>query len=178
MPSSGAASRLRSRSQDRRLDLASSLKQRRWRSPPLLKPMYSTRTVSGARRNCCGVPVLPIVEQLADAAGEARTLSALGGHHPRHHGYRDRPAGPQPHRLDRRRLSETVEALRYLAKAHRDTPMAGRTHLQHALPITFGYKAAVWLSALQRHRERLSQLEPRDSCGRVFRRIRHLGLAR
>jgi 3-carboxy-cis,cis-muconate cycloisomerase len=39
--------------------------------------------------------------------------------------------------------------------------MAGRTHLQHALPITFGYKAAVWLSGLQRHRIRLAQIKPR-----------------
>lgn len=48
-----------------------------------------------------------------------------------------------------------------LARRHRTTPMAGRTHLQHALPITFGYKAAVWLSALDRHAERLMQLRPR-----------------
>jgi 3-carboxy-cis,cis-muconate cycloisomerase len=39
--------------------------------------------------------------------------------------------------------------------------MAGRTHLQHALPITFGYKAAVWLSALDRHADRLRELRPR-----------------
>jgi 3-carboxy-cis,cis-muconate cycloisomerase len=36
--------------------------------------------------------------------------------------------------------------------------MAGRSHLQHALPITFGFKCAVWLSALQRHRRRLDAL--------------------
>ena len=48
-----------------------------------------------------------------------------------------------------------------LARRYRDTPMAGRTHLQHALPITFGYKAAIWLSALDRHAERLTQLRPR-----------------
>ena len=39
--------------------------------------------------------------------------------------------------------------------------MAGRTHLQHALPVTFGYKAAVWLSALDRHADRLRELRPR-----------------
>ena len=32
-----------------------------------------------------------------------------------------------------------------LVEEHRETVMAGRTHGQHALPITFGYKAAVWL---------------------------------
>jgi 3-carboxy-cis,cis-muconate cycloisomerase len=39
--------------------------------------------------------------------------------------------------------------------------MAGRTHLQHALPITFGYKAAVWLAAFDRHAARLAELRPR-----------------
>lgn len=48
-----------------------------------------------------------------------------------------------------------------LSIKYRDTPMAGRTHLQHALPITFGYKTAVYLSAFDRHYERLQQLKPR-----------------
>jgi 3-carboxy-cis,cis-muconate cycloisomerase len=39
--------------------------------------------------------------------------------------------------------------------------MAGRTHLQHALPITFGLKCAVWLAPLISHVERLDQLRPR-----------------
>jgi 3-carboxy-cis,cis-muconate cycloisomerase len=39
--------------------------------------------------------------------------------------------------------------------------MAGRTHLQHALPISFGYKAATWLSGIDRHRTRLAELRPR-----------------
>ena len=53
------------------------------------------------------------------------------------------------------------DALAKLAADHRDTAMAGRTHLQHALPITLGYKAAVWLSAIDRHRARLMELKPR-----------------
>lgn len=52
-------------------------------------------------------------------------------------------------------------ALAGLAQRHRDTPMAGRTHLQHALPVTFGYKVAVWLSPLISMRERLDQMRPR-----------------
>ncbi len=52
-----------------------------------------------------------------------------------------------------------------LAQRYRDTPMAGRTHLQHALPITFGYKCAVWLSMFDRHAERLVELRPRVSLG-------------
>ena len=63
--------------------------------------------------------------------------------------------------LVERDLKIVSKALAKLARTHRDTPMPGRTHLQHALPITFGYKAAVWLSSIERHRERLDQLKPR-----------------
>ncbi len=43
--------------------------------------------------------------------------------------------------------------------------MAGRTHGQHALPVTFGYKAAVWLDELMRQRERLLESRPRVLVG-------------
>lgn len=55
-------------------------------------------------------------------------------------------------------MDAIAEALAHLAETHIDVPMAGRTHLQHALPITFGYKAATWLSAIDRHRARLREL--------------------
>ncbi|WP_442893428.1 3-carboxy-cis,cis-muconate cycloisomerase [Bradyrhizobium sp.] len=58
-------------------------------------------------------------------------------------------------------LADVMAALANLARLHRDTPMAGRTHLQQALPITFGHKAAIWLSSLQRLAERLAQAKPR-----------------
>ncbi|HZF75468.1 MAG TPA: lyase family protein, partial [Acetobacteraceae bacterium] len=58
-------------------------------------------------------------------------------------------------------LSRLIAAWAAQARAHRDTVMAGRTHLQHALPVTFGYKVAVWLDPLLRMRERLAQLRPR-----------------
>ena len=57
------------------------------------------------------------------------------------------------------------DGLARLAREYRDTPMAGRSHLQHALPITFGYKAAVWLAPVERHLERLEQLRPRVLMG-------------
>jgi 3-carboxy-cis,cis-muconate cycloisomerase len=60
-----------------------------------------------------------------------------------------------------RLLADVSSSLETLATKYKDTPMAGRTHLQHALPVTFGYKCAVWLSSLQRHQERLKQLRPR-----------------
>lgn len=58
-------------------------------------------------------------------------------------------------------LAGVMAELGKLARLHRDTPMAGRTHLQQALPITFGHKAAIWLSSLQRCAERLVQAKPR-----------------
>jgi 3-carboxy-cis,cis-muconate cycloisomerase len=60
-----------------------------------------------------------------------------------------------------RDLTAVAAALARLAEKHRDTPMAGRTHLQQALPITFGYKCAVWLSMFDRHLARLRELRPR-----------------
>jgi 3-carboxy-cis,cis-muconate cycloisomerase len=54
-----------------------------------------------------------------------------------------------------------IAALAGLADRHRASVMPGRTHLQHALPITFGLKAASWLQPLLGHRERLTQLRPR-----------------
>ena len=62
-------------------------------------------------------------------------------------------------------LAGIEAALAGLARKHRDTVMAGRTHMQHALPVTFGYKAAVWLSMVRRHRQRLAELKPRVLVG-------------
>jgi len=56
-------------------------------------------------------------------------------------------------------------ALADLAKRHRDTPMVARSNLQQAVPITFGFKMAELLSAIERHRERLAQLRPRVLMG-------------
>ena len=60
-----------------------------------------------------------------------------------------------------RDLVTLIEKLTTLARTHRDTVMAGRTHGQHALPITFGYKVAVWIDELRRHAERFAQCRPR-----------------
>ncbi len=56
-------------------------------------------------------------------------------------------------------------ALAALARKHRDTPVAGRSNLQQAIPVTFGYKMATILAAVERHRERLAQLQPRVLVG-------------
>ena len=62
-------------------------------------------------------------------------------------------------------LNAVADILATLAKTHRDTPMIGRSNLQQAVPMTFGYKAAVWLAGIDRHRERLGQLKARVLMG-------------
>src|SRR3954451_13653254 len=62
-------------------------------------------------------------------------------------------------------LAAISAALADLARRHRDTPMIGRSNLQQAVPVTFGYKMAGLLSAVERHRERLAQLRPRVLMG-------------
>ena len=59
-------------------------------------------------------------------------------------------------------LLDVRVALAGLAERHAATVTAGRTHLQHALPVTFGFRCAVWLSALDRHAERLAQARDRS----------------
>ncbi len=62
-------------------------------------------------------------------------------------------------------LAAISAALAKLARQHRDTPMIGRSNLQQAIPVTFGYKMAGLLSAVERHRERLAQLKERVLVG-------------
>ncbi|WP_445277393.1 3-carboxy-cis,cis-muconate cycloisomerase [Streptomyces sp. DSM 41033] len=52
-------------------------------------------------------------------------------------------------------LGRTADALERLAAAHRDTPMPGRTLTQHAVPTTFGLKAAGWRALVLDARDRL-----------------------
>jgi 3-carboxy-cis,cis-muconate cycloisomerase len=112
-----------------------------------------------------GYPILPIVHQLARQCGEAGRYV--------HWGATTQDIMDTATVLQIRAglalidadLAELRGILVGLAATYRDTPMAGRTHLQQALPITFGYKAAVWLSMFDRHAERLEQLRPRVLVG-------------
>jgi adenylosuccinate lyase len=69
--------------------------------------------------------------------------------------------------IARRDLAEIGRSLRELAQRHRGTVMLGRTHGQPGLPITFGFKAAVWAAEVSRHRERVEQAEPRLAVGQL-----------
>nr|WP_220132103.1 3-carboxy-cis,cis-muconate cycloisomerase [Pseudomonas sp. B11D7D] len=58
-------------------------------------------------------------------------------------------------------LATLADALAAQAERHIDTPLAGRTWLQQATPVTLGMKLAGVLGAVTRHRQRLSELKPR-----------------
>jgi 3-carboxy-cis,cis-muconate cycloisomerase len=108
-----------------------------------------------------GYPILPLVRQLAERAGDGGRWLHWGA---TTQDIMDTAAVLQIRdglALIEADLEKTRGHLAALARKHRDTPMAGRTHLQHALPVTFGYKAAVWLSAFDRHAARLAELKPR-----------------
>ena len=58
-------------------------------------------------------------------------------------------------------FNELIGILANLARTYRATPMVGRTHGQQALPMTFGFKVAMWLAECMRHAERLDACKPR-----------------
>ncbi|MEP0507913.1 MAG: lyase family protein, partial [Aurantimonas coralicida] len=115
-----------------------------------------------ARTQIVGYPILPLVEQLSDWAPDG-----LGQYC--HWGATTQDIMDTADVLQVRAGLDIVEeyleriaaALAKLAQEYADTPMAGRTHLQHALPVSFGFKAATWLSAIDRHRTRLAELRGR-----------------
>lgn len=76
------------------------------------------------------------------------------------------------------RMQEVEDELLRLAQEHAETVMIGRTLGQHALPITFGKKAAVWAAANRRNMDRLRQVDARLAEMGVLRGAvgTHLGL--
>lgn len=73
----------------------------------------------------------------------------------------------EAHAIYARDLAEIDIALRRLSAQHRDTIMAGRTHGQQGLPITFGFKVAGWNAEIHRHRQRLVEIEARMRLGQL-----------
>ncbi|MCH8063164.1 MAG: molybdopterin-dependent oxidoreductase, partial [Chloroflexi bacterium] len=67
------------------------------------------------------------------------------------------------HRIFLGLLAQLLTELAELAERTKDMALPGRTHGQHAVPATFGFKVAVWIDELCRHVERLRGCE-----GRVF----------
>ena len=72
-------------------------------------------------------------------------------------------------------LDGVAAACAELAERHRETPMAGRTLLQQALPVTFGLKAAVWLDSVVSARERLDSVSLAVQLGGAVGTLASLG---
>ncbi len=112
-----------------------------------------------------GYPIVGIVHQLAKQCGEAGRYIHWGA---TTQDIMDSALVLQirdAFDLIGRDLAALDATLSALSAKHRDTVMAGRTHLQQALPITFGQKTAVWLSMIRRHRQRLDEIKPRVLVG-------------
>ena len=119
-----------------------------------------------ARTQAVGYPVLPLVSQIvancADGLGEWC-----------HWGATTQDITDTATVLQMREglaivedeLATLSQSLAALARKYRDTPMVGRSNLQQAVPVTFGYKLAAILAGVERHRERLRQLKPRVLMG-------------
>jgi 3-carboxy-cis,cis-muconate cycloisomerase len=108
-----------------------------------------------------GYPILPLVHQLVGMCGEAGRYV--------HWGATTQDIMDTAVSLQVRDALDSIDGdirelrgiLADLAKKHRDTPMAGRTHLQQALPVTFGYKVAIWLAMFDRHQQRIAEMRKR-----------------
>jgi 3-carboxy-cis,cis-muconate cycloisomerase len=109
-----------------------------------------------------GVPIIDLVQQLREAV-DPESASYV------HWGATSQDIMDTALVLQIRTALEHIEKqterlihnLAQLADQHRTTLMAGRTHSQQALPISFGLKVAGWLAPLLRQRQRLAQLKPR-----------------
>jgi len=69
--------------------------------------------------------------------------------------------------LIEQRLNDFEKILMEKAEEYKDTIMIGRTHGQHALPITFGFKLSIWMREIARHIERLRECRKRVLVGKI-----------
>ncbi len=120
----------------------------------------STADLAASARNV-GYPVVGLVAGLSKAAGEAGGWTHWGA---TTQDIMDTATVLQVRdglNLIEAELVDILTALTAQADRYRDTVMAGRTHLQQALPVTFGLKCAVWAMPFLAHLERLKQIRAR-----------------
>ncbi len=119
-----------------------------------------TEDLAASARNV-GYPVVGLVAGLAKAAGEAGRWTHWGA---TTQDIMDTATVLQVREgldLIETELRGILTALTAQAARHRGTVMAGRTHLQQALPVTFGLKCAVWAMPFLAHLGRLKQIRAR-----------------
>ena len=119
-----------------------------------------TEELAASARNV-GYPVVGLVAGLSRAAGNAGAWTHWGA---TTQDIMDTATVLQARdglALVRAELLALAHAFAARAHTHRHTVMAGRTHLQQALPTSFGLKCAVWAQPFAGHVQRLDQLRPR-----------------
>ncbi|WP_428492312.1 class-II fumarase/aspartase family protein [Rhodopila sp.] len=119
-----------------------------------------TEDLAASARNV-GYPVVGLVAGLSKAAGEAGAWTHWGA---TTQDIMDTATVLQVREgldLIEADLGAILTALIAQADTHRNTVMAGRTHLQQGLPVTFGLKCAVWAMPFLTHLDRLRQLRIR-----------------
>jgi adenylosuccinate lyase len=113
-------------------------------------------------------PLVPMLRQLGEAAGpEAAAYVHYGA---TTQDITDTGLAIQLSRavtILQRLLNELTVTLAGLAERHRDLPMIGRTHAQHALPITLGFKFAILAAECERHLDRIADAKPRALVGQL-----------
>jgi 3-carboxy-cis,cis-muconate cycloisomerase len=120
----------------------------------------STEDLAASARNV-GYPVVGLVAGLAKASGEAGNWTHWGA---TTQDIMDTATVLQVRdglTLIEAELNAILNALTDQADKHRNTVMAGRTHLQQALPVTFGLKCAIWAQPFLAHLDRLKQIRAR-----------------
>ncbi|KAL0061375.1 hypothetical protein AAF712_011773 [Marasmius tenuissimus] len=114
-----------------------------------------------------GYPVLPVVKQVVRMVNESVPGEGLGEW--AHWGATTQDVTDTATVLQlrdtcslvSRSLDEIISALEEAAQKYASTPMAARSNLQQAVPMTFGFKLARLLATFKRHKQRLSQILPR-----------------
>ncbi|MFT4297256.1 MAG: lyase family protein [Micropruina sp.] len=114
-----------------------------------------------ARVGAHGHMMMALVEELAEVVGEHGGWVHWGATTQNIQQTGDILILRDVHATILRSVREALLAAAELIDRTAGLPMAGRTHWQHAVPITFGLKVAAWSDQFVRHHERLLQLEPR-----------------
>ena len=114
------------------------------------------------RTSIVGYPILPLVEQLSEKVeGDFGQFCHWGATTQDIMDTADVLQIRKGLKLLSKDLRSISDALVNIIENYINTPMAGRTHLQHALPTSFGYKASTWLSGIDRHQKRLDEMKKR-----------------
>jgi adenylosuccinate lyase len=112
-------------------------------------------------------PLVPVIRALSALAGESGAYVHLGA---TTQDITDTGLAIQVrdgYALIETMLRDLIDELSSLATEYRDVPMVGRTHAQHALPITLGLKFSVLLAECERHLERLRDARHRILVGQL-----------